>query len=77
MESLENKQAKEKMKGDYSANNIQALEGLEAAVEGVVQKVLSEKIEGLLVKAIESAVTKEIERLKGILLADLKSDDGS
>lgn len=54
-----------------------SLEGLEAAVEGVVQKVLSEKIEGLLVKAIESAVTKEIERLKGILLADIKSDDGS
>ena len=54
-----------------------SLEGLEAAVEGVVQKVLSEKIEGLLVKAIESAVTKEIERLKGILLTDLKSDDES
>jgi|GEM_PF-4524782 len=54
-----------------------SLEDLEPAIERVVQKVLSEKIEGLLIDAIESAVTREIDRLKGILRSDLKIDDDS
>lgn len=54
-----------------------SLEDLEPAIERVVQKVLSEKIEGLLINAIESAVTREIDRLKGILRSDLKIDDDS
>ena len=52
-----------------------SLEGIESAIENVVQNMLSEKIEVLLSSAIEKAVTREIERLKTILLSDLKSND--
>jgi hypothetical protein len=40
---------------------------LEEAIERVVQKMLGEKIDGILVKVIERAVSQEIIRLKNIL----------
>jgi hypothetical protein len=47
--------------GDLSAEQI------EAAIERVLMKILPEKIESILVDAIEKTVTKEINRLKDIL----------
>jgi hypothetical protein len=47
---------------------------LEQTVEKIVAKVLAEKVEVLLVDAIERAVTKEIERLKAQLLGAPGSD---
>lgn len=43
---------------------------VEAAIERVINKMFSEKIEPLIVEVIEKAFTKEIERLKGILIED-------
>jgi hypothetical protein len=40
---------------------------LEEAIERVVQKMLGEKIDNILVKVIERAVSQEIIRLKNIL----------
>jgi hypothetical protein len=40
---------------------------IEDAIERVVQKMLGEKIDGILVKTIERAVSQEIIRLKNIL----------
>ena len=40
---------------------------LEEAIERVVQKMLGEKIDGILAKVIERAVSQEIIRLKNIL----------
>jgi hypothetical protein len=40
---------------------------LEDAIERVVQKMLGEKIDGILIKVIERAVSQEIIRLKNIL----------
>lgn len=40
---------------------------LEEAIERVVQKMLGEKIDGILIKVIERAVSQEIIRLKNIL----------
>jgi hypothetical protein len=42
-------------------------EQLEEAIERVVQKMLGEKIDGILYKVIERAVSQEIIRLKNIL----------
>jgi len=42
-------------------------EQVEAAIERVLMKILPEKIESILVDAIEKTVTKEINRLKDIL----------
>jgi len=47
--------------GDLSSEQI------EAAIERVLMKILPEKIESILVDAIEKTVTKEINRLKDIL----------
>jgi hypothetical protein len=47
--------------GDLSSDQI------EAAIERVLMKILPEKIESILVDAIEKTVTKEINRLKDIL----------
>jgi hypothetical protein len=49
-------------------------EQVEAALERVIKKVFYEKIDRLLVGAIEKTVTTEIERLKKALLED--SPDG-
>jgi hypothetical protein len=47
---------------------------LEAVVEQSVKKLLGEKIESMLSDAIEKAVTKEIDRLKTLILGDLDHD---
>jgi hypothetical protein len=47
---------------------------LEAAVEQAVKKLFGEKIETMLSDAIEKAVTKEIDRLKTLILGDLDHD---
>ena len=47
--------------GDLSSEQI------EAAIERVLMKILPDKIESILVDAIEKTVTKEINRLKDIL----------
>ena len=44
---------------------------LEAVVEQAVKKLFGEKIESMLSDAIEKAVTKEIDRLKTLILGDL------
>jgi len=49
-------------------------EKIEAALERVIKKVFYEKIDRLLVDAIEKTVTREIEKLKKALLED--SPDG-
>ncbi len=49
-------------------------EQLELAVERVVKKMFAEKIEGVLVQVIEKTVTKEINRLKNILLDETSGD---
>jgi hypothetical protein len=43
---------------------------LEAAVERAVKKIFAEKIESILFDAIDRAVTKEISRLKTLILGD-------
>jgi len=48
---------------------------LEETVERVVNKVFAEKIEAILIEAIEKAVTNEISRLKNIMLSDMSKDD--
>ena len=47
---------------------------LEAVVEQAVKKLFGEKIESMLSDAIEKAVTKEIDRLKTLILGDLDLD---
>ncbi|MGB7921562.1 MAG: hypothetical protein WCF40_16045, partial [Desulfobacterales bacterium] len=47
---------------------------LEAVVEKAVKKLFGEKIEAMLSDAIEKAVTKEIDRLKTLILGDLDHD---
>jgi hypothetical protein len=43
---------------------------IEAALERVIKEMFYEKIDGILVEVIEKTVTREIERLKSILLQD-------
>jgi hypothetical protein len=43
---------------------------VEAALERVINKIFSEKFEGILIRVIEKAVTKEIDKLKSSLLED-------
>jgi hypothetical protein len=47
---------------------------LEEAIERVVQKMLGEKIDGILVKVIERAVSQEIIRLKNLLRVKEEED---
>ena len=49
-------------------------EQLDLAVERVVKKMFSEKIESVLVQVIEKTVTKEINRIKNILLDETSGD---
>jgi len=44
---------------------------LENALERVIQRMFSEKIEPLLVEAVERGVQKEIERMRAFLLEDV------
>jgi len=50
-------------------------EAVEAALERVIKKMFYEKIDRVLVEVIEKTVTKEIERLKGILLEDASNKE--
>ena len=50
-------------------------EQLDKSVERVVRKVLSEKIDAMLVDAIEQAVTKRIDRLKSLILEDFDKSE--
>ena len=48
---------------------------MEAALERVIKKMFYEKIDGILVEVIEKTVTREIERLKSILLQDTAGNE--
>ena len=48
---------------------------IEEALEKVVSKMYSEKIESALVDVIEKKVSSEIERLKTLLLEDTTGDE--
>jgi len=61
-------------KDDISESDKITDEKFEAALERVIKKVYHEKIDRLLVEAIEKTVTREIEKLKKALLED--SSDG-
>ena len=50
-------------------------EQIEAAIERVVKEMLSDKIETLLLKIIDKEVSKEVERLKNLLLDDAAGSD--
>jgi hypothetical protein len=62
-----------------SEEHIQAvsvsLEQIEAAVERVVSRLFSDKIEGLLVSAVEKTVKKEIEKLKALVDEATENED--
>ena len=47
---------------------------IEAALERIIEKKLSEKIDDLLIQAIEDAVTKEIDRIKRLLMDEISED---
>jgi len=48
---------------------------IEAAIERVIMKILPEKIDGILSAAIERTLTREIEKIKGLLLEDSSGDN--
>jgi hypothetical protein len=48
---------------------------MEAALERVIKNMFYEKIDGILVEVIEKTVTREIERLKNILLQDAAGNE--
>lgn len=50
-------------------------EQMEAALERVVKNLYAEKIESILVDVVKKTITREIDRLKGTLLEELKGDD--
>ena len=47
---------------------------IEESIERIIQQKYSEKIESMVVGVIEKAVSKEIDRLKNILLEDKDSE---
>ena len=48
---------------------------MEAALERVIKKMFYEKIDGILVEVIEKTVTRELERLKSVLLQDTAGNE--
>ncbi|MDF1593701.1 MAG: hypothetical protein P1P89_19515 [Desulfobacterales bacterium] len=48
---------------------------IEAAIERVVMKILPEKIDGILSATIEKTLTREIDKIKGLLLEDSSGDN--
>jgi hypothetical protein len=48
---------------------------IEATLERVIKNMFYEKIDGILVEVIEKTVTREIERLKSILLQDASGNE--
>ena len=62
--------------GDKGARDlIRELGSVEKAIERVVKEMLSEKIDTLLRKIIEREVSKEIERIKTLLLNEVPDRD--
>jgi hypothetical protein len=55
---------------DAPLENAITPEVLERALERVITRMFSEKIEPLMVEAVERGVQKEIERLRALLLED-------
>jgi hypothetical protein len=51
-----------------------APEQIEESIERIIQQNFSEKIESMVAEVIEKAVSKEIDRLKNILLEDNSSE---
>ena len=51
------------------------LDIVETTLERVINKIFSEKFEGILIRVIEKAVTKEIDKLKSSLLEDSIGDE--
>ncbi|MDH3357404.1 MAG: hypothetical protein OEM06_08080, partial [Desulfobacteraceae bacterium] len=66
--------SKEDISGDRFEADTITDEKIEAALERVIKKMFYEKIDRLLVEAIEKTVTRETEKLKKALLED--SPDG-
>jgi hypothetical protein len=50
-------------------------EAFEAALERVIRRVFEEKLDAILLQAVETAVAKEIRKLKDALIADTSMDD--
>jgi len=48
---------------------------MEAALERVIKKMFYEKIDGILVEVIEKTVTRELERLKSVLLQGVAGNE--
>ena len=48
---------------------------IEAAIERVIMKILPEKIDSILSAAIEKTLTREIDKIKGLLLEDSSGDN--
>ncbi|MCJ7539675.1 MAG: hypothetical protein MUO88_08445 [Desulfobacterales bacterium] len=48
---------------------------IEAAIERVIMKILPERIDSILSAAIEKTLTREIDKIKGILLEDSSGDN--
>ena len=66
---------KDDISGDTSESDKITDEKFEAALERVIKKVYHEKIDRLLLKAIEKTVTREIEKMKKALLEDASDGD--
>ena len=47
---------------------------IEAAIERIIMKILPEKIDTILSAAIEKTLTREIDKIKGLLLEDSSGD---
>ena len=48
---------------------------IDAAIERVITEKFSDRIENIIYEVIEKAVAKEIDRLKGVLVGNITSDD--
>jgi hypothetical protein len=68
-EKLQPEEGSDVIPGPYTS------EQLDQSVERVVRKVLSEKIDAMLVDAIEQAVTNRIDRLKSLILEDINKSE--
>ena len=66
---------KDDISGDTSESDKITDEKFEAALERVIKKVYHEKIDRLLLEAIEKTVTREIEKLKKALLEGASDGD--
>ena len=66
---------KDDISGDIFESDKITDEKFEAALERVIKKVYHEKIDRLLLEAIEKTVTREIEKLKKALLEDASDGD--